>query len=99
MHNGMVNVGGTKMSKSLGNFTTIRALLDSGVSAMTLRLFVLRPTTASPLTSQRMPSMQPALAGKDSTPHLASGICSLNPGLAPMNHWLRGAVKAEVSVE
>ncbi|PSB60985.1 cysteine--tRNA ligase, partial [filamentous cyanobacterium CCP1] len=28
MHNGMVNVGGEKMSKSLGNFTTIRALLD-----------------------------------------------------------------------
>ena len=30
MHNGMVNVGGQKMSKSLGNFTTIRALLESG---------------------------------------------------------------------
>ncbi|GIR75139.1 MAG: hypothetical protein CM15mP77_2960 [Synechococcus sp.] len=29
MHNGMVNVGGTKMPKSLGNFTTIRALLDA----------------------------------------------------------------------
>jgi len=28
LHNGMVNVGGAKMSKSLGNFTTIRSLLN-----------------------------------------------------------------------
>ena len=49
MHNGMVNVGGTKMSKSLGNFTTIRALLDSGISAMTLRLFVLQAHYRKPL--------------------------------------------------
>jgi cysteinyl-tRNA synthetase len=45
----MVNVGGQKMSKSLGNFTTIRALLESGVSAMTLRLFVLQAHYRKPL--------------------------------------------------
>ena len=49
MHNGMVNVGGQKMSKSLGNFTTIRALLESGISAMTLRLFVLQAHYRKPL--------------------------------------------------
>jgi cysteinyl-tRNA synthetase len=49
LHNGMVNVGGQKMSKSLGNFTTIRALLDSGVSAMTLRLFTLQAHYRKPL--------------------------------------------------
>ncbi|MFM7230321.1 MAG: cysteine--tRNA ligase [Cyanobacteriota bacterium] len=49
LHNGMVNVGGTKMSKSLGNFTTIRALLDSGVAPMTLRLFVLQAHYRKPL--------------------------------------------------
>ena len=49
LHNGMVNVGGEKMSKSLGNFTTIRALLESGVSAMTLRLFVLQAHYRKPL--------------------------------------------------
>ena len=49
LHNGMVNVGGTKMSKSLGNFTTIRGLLESGVSAMTLRLFVLQAHYRKPL--------------------------------------------------
>jgi cysteinyl-tRNA synthetase len=45
----MVNVGGEKMSKSLGNFTTIRALLDSGLSAMALRLFVLQAHYRKPL--------------------------------------------------
>jgi cysteinyl-tRNA synthetase len=49
LHNGMVNVGGQKMSKSLGNFTTIRALLDSGVSPMTLRLFTLQAHYHKPL--------------------------------------------------
>jgi cysteinyl-tRNA synthetase len=44
MHNGMVNVGGEKMSKSLGNFTTIRDLLDApdGPDPMALRLFLLQ---------------------------------------------------------
>ncbi len=49
MHNGMVNVGGQKMSKSLGNFTTIRALLENGISPMTLRLFVLQAHYRKPL--------------------------------------------------
>ncbi|MEB3321526.1 MAG: cysteine--tRNA ligase [Synechococcaceae cyanobacterium] len=49
LHNGMVNVGGEKMSKSLGNFTTIRSLLESGVSPMTLRLFVLQAHYRKPL--------------------------------------------------
>jgi cysteinyl-tRNA synthetase len=50
MHNGMVNVGGEKMSKSLGNFTTIRQLLDEPLDVlggqkldpMALRVFVLQ---------------------------------------------------------
>ena len=49
LHNGMVNVGGEKMSKSLGNFTTIRSLLDEGISPMTLRLFVLQTNYRKPL--------------------------------------------------
>ena len=49
LHNGMVNVGGEKMSKSLGNFTTIRSLLESGVSPMTLRFFVLQAHYRKPL--------------------------------------------------
>ncbi|MEB3272722.1 MAG: cysteine--tRNA ligase [Prochlorothrix sp.] len=50
LHNGMVNVGGEKMSKSLGNFTTIRDLLDKGgVSPQVLRLFVLQAQYRKPL--------------------------------------------------
>ena len=49
MHNGMVNVNGEKMSKSLGNFTTIRRLLDSGTDPMALRLFILQAQYRKPL--------------------------------------------------
>lgn len=51
LHNGMVNVGGEKMSKSLGNFTTIRALLDSpdAPEPMALRLFVLQAQYRKPI--------------------------------------------------
>jgi len=49
LHNGMVNVKGQKMSKSLGNFTTIRAILDKGISPMTLRYFVLQAHYRKPL--------------------------------------------------
>lgn len=50
LHNGMVNVGGEKMSKSLGNFTTIRQLLDEGgVEPMVLRLFLLQGQYRKPI--------------------------------------------------
>lgn len=51
LHNGMVNVGGEKMSKSLGNFTTIRALLDApnAPEPMALRLFVLQAQYRKPI--------------------------------------------------
>ncbi|MCS6813318.1 MAG: cysteine--tRNA ligase, partial [Cyanobacteria bacterium] len=49
LHNGMVNVGGEKMSKSLGNFTTIRQLLASGVDPMVLRLFILQAQYRKPI--------------------------------------------------
>ena len=50
MHNGMVNVGGEKMSKSLGNFTTIRDLLDrKAIDPMVIRLFVLGASYRKPI--------------------------------------------------
>ncbi|MBD2057306.1 cysteine--tRNA ligase [Oculatella sp. FACHB-28] len=51
LHNGMVNVGGEKMSKSLGNFTTIRQLLDApnAPDPMALRLFVLQAQYRKPI--------------------------------------------------
>jgi len=49
LHNGMLNIDGEKMSKSLGNFTTIRDLLDSGVDPMVLRLFFLQAHYRKPV--------------------------------------------------
>lgn len=50
LHNGMVNVNGEKMSKSLGNFTTIRDLLDKkGVDPMVVRFFVLQASYRKPI--------------------------------------------------
>ncbi len=51
MHNGMVNVGGEKMSKSLGNFTTIRQLLDApnAPNPMAVRLFLLQGQYRKPV--------------------------------------------------
>ncbi|BAZ48168.1 cysteinyl-tRNA synthetase [Nostoc sp. NIES-4103] len=49
LHNGMVKVDGEKMSKSLGNFTTIRDLLDRGVDPMAVRLFVLTAQYRKPI--------------------------------------------------
>lgn len=41
MHNGMLTVNGEKMSKSLGNFVTVRDLLDRGVPGPVIRMALL----------------------------------------------------------
>jgi cysteinyl-tRNA synthetase len=48
MHNGFVNIDGEKMSKSLGNFFTIRDVLKV-FDAETVRFFLLRTHYRSPL--------------------------------------------------
>ncbi len=48
MHNGFVNVDNEKMSKSLGNFFTIREVLTK-FDAQTLRFFIVRTHYRSPL--------------------------------------------------
>ncbi len=49
LHTGMVKVGGEKMSKSLGNFITIRDLLNRPTDAMAIRLFTLQAQYRKPL--------------------------------------------------
>lgn len=49
LHNGFVTVNGEKMSKSLGNFTTIRDLLAQPTDPMALRLFVLMAHYRKPI--------------------------------------------------
>jgi cysteinyl-tRNA synthetase len=48
MHNGFVNIDNEKMSKSLGNFFTIREVLEQ-FDAETIRFFVVRSHYRSPL--------------------------------------------------
>ncbi|RYY96136.1 MAG: cysteine--tRNA ligase [Comamonadaceae bacterium] len=48
MHNGFVNIDNEKMSKSLGNFFTIREVLET-FDAETLRFFIVRAHYRSPL--------------------------------------------------
>lgn len=48
LHNGFVNIDGEKMSKSLGNFWTIRDILDK-VEAMVLRLALINAHYRSPI--------------------------------------------------
>jgi len=62
LHNGMVNVDGEKMSKSLGNFTTIRQLLDApnAPEPMAVRLFVMQANYRKPIdfTAESMEAAQ-----------------------------------------
>jgi cysteinyl-tRNA synthetase len=48
MHNGFVNIDNEKMSKSLGNFFTIREVLEQ-FDAETIRFFIIRAHYRSPL--------------------------------------------------
>ncbi len=50
MHNGFLQMGETKMSKSIGNIVTPRELLDAGWQGETLRLALLSAHYRQPLT-------------------------------------------------
>ena len=49
MHNGYVTVDGEKMSKSLGNFYTVKQMLDDGWDGETIRLALLKTHYRQPL--------------------------------------------------
>ena len=85
LHNGMVNVGGQKMSKSLGNFTTIRALLDSGITPMTLRLFTLQAHYRKPLdfSADALEAAATGWKGLNAALGLAASTSSADPGATP----------------
>ena len=53
MHNGFVQVNGEKMSKSLGNFFTVRELLDEGYKGEAMRLALLAAQYTQPLDFTR----------------------------------------------
>ena len=49
IHNGFLTVNGEKMSKSLGNFITVRELLDKGVKGEVIRYLLLNTHYRKPL--------------------------------------------------
>jgi cysteinyl-tRNA synthetase len=49
IHNGFLTVNGEKMSKSLGNFITVRELLDKGIKGETIRYVLLSTHYRKPL--------------------------------------------------
>ena len=49
MHNGFLNVEGEKMSKSLGNFFTVRDLLDRGIPGEVIRFVLLSTHYRAPM--------------------------------------------------
>lgn len=53
VHNGFLMVEGEKMSKSLGNFTTVKALLDEGIEGVVLRYVFLQTHYRKPLDFTR----------------------------------------------
>ena len=65
MHNGFLQVEGEKMSKSLGNFITIRQLLDEGWPGEVLRFNMLRTHYRQPIdwTSKSLEESERILTG------------------------------------
>ena len=60
MHNGFVRVDNEKMSKSLGNFFTIRTVLEQFDAEVVRETFILRAHYRSPLNYPTPTSMMPA---------------------------------------
>ncbi|MEM1274723.1 MAG: cysteine--tRNA ligase [Pseudomonadota bacterium] len=63
MHNEMLQVDGKKMSKSLGNFFTVRDLLDQGIPGEVIRMVFLMTNYRKPLdwTADRVRAAEAAL--------------------------------------
>ncbi len=90
MHNGFVNVNREKMSKSLGNFFTIREILDKGCEPEAVRFFLLSTHYRNPIDFSdqslkdaksaldryysMMEALNGALAGHSAKPYTEGGL-------------------------
>ena len=72
MHNGFLQVEGEKMSKSLGNFVTIRELLDQGWDGRVLRFAMLKTHYRQPFNWTRKGLQEAALELHRFAPHVLS---------------------------
>lgn len=84
MHNEMLQVEGKKMSKSLGNFFTVRDLLDQGIPGEVIRFVLLSTHYRKPMdwterkrreVEKRLDRMLPAVTA------------AISFGLAPSENW------------
>ena len=91
LHNGFVNINQEKMSKSLGNFFTIRDILDK-YDAEIVRLFLLSTHYRSPIDFSDA-NLKDARAGLDRFYTMKEGIKNFLAGKKP------SAVKPEEVVE
>lgn len=86
MHNEMLQVGGTKMSKSLGNFFTVRDLLDQDIPGEVMRFVLLSTHYRSPMdwTEKKMAEAEATLrkwrtltAGVEASTNVSDSLVSL----------------------
>jgi len=84
MHNEMLLVEGKKMSKSLGNFFTVRDLLDQGVPGEVIRFVMLSTHYRKPMDWTRKMAMDAQMAISEMAGMLgargADGLRDLKPG-------------------
>ncbi len=80
VHNGFIEVGGEKMSKSLGNFTTLADLIES-TDPRAYRLLVLQAHYRSPIevTPMTTENASKALAGLDRLAARAADLPAVSP--------------------
>jgi cysteinyl-tRNA synthetase len=92
VHNGFVEVGGEKMSKSLGNFTNLLDLIQT-VDPRAYRLLVLQSHYRSPLEISRDTTdrAERSLAGLDAFARRVAGDL---PGWHPADHETMGRFRA-----
>ncbi|MCQ2977595.1 MAG: cysteine--tRNA ligase [archaeon] len=98
MHTGFLNVNGEKMSKSLGNFITIRDLLKN-YSGETFRLFVLATHYRSPIDFSEVSLHQAEKNLENIRKFIANLDEKINPGLTGNLEYLISLDDSELREE
>ncbi|MBI1274480.1 cysteine--tRNA ligase [bacterium] len=97
VHNGFVTVAGEKMSKSLGNFTTVRQLLDQGIKGEVIRLVFLGTHYRKPLDWNEK-SIADAKAMLDGWYRILARYASLTIGSQPLPETIMQAMNNDMNL-
>ncbi len=89
MHNEMLQVEGKKMSKSLGNFFTVRDLLDKGIQGEVIRLVMLGTHYRKPMdwTEEKRAEAEATLAKWYGILHAHGFTAKMVAGLKAAGDW------------